>query len=253
MSGVSSLSGTAFQTYDAPEQVRFWLFCFPYAGGGASGFRSWHQAFPSGTAVHVAQYPSRENRMAHPRPVDFDALVDEVWAGLDGLRDVPFALFGHSMGGSLAFELALRAQRNGRAPQRLFVSATHPPRLAPRTDGIEDLPEPEFLAAIEHRYGAFNPLLRQHPDLLRLQTDILRADLRLYQSYSTREQVTALAVPITAIAAESDACATPEEVREWRNHTCAGFTLHRVPGEHLYLREDWRPVAAIVRAELDLG
>ena len=50
--------------YRQNAQVRLRLFCFSYAGGGASVFRSWANSLPREVEVCAIQLPGREYRIA---------------------------------------------------------------------------------------------------------------------------------------------------------------------------------------------
>src|SRR5947209_7015556 len=82
------------------------LFCFPHAGGGASAFREWQGLARAGVEVCGVQPPGRENRFHEPALTDMAALAEQAAGALGPWLDVPFALFGHSLGALLAFETA---------------------------------------------------------------------------------------------------------------------------------------------------
>src|SRR5215213_10719856 len=84
------------------------LFCFPYAGGGASVFRDWIGALGSSVEVCPVQLPGREGRFREPAFTRLAPLVDSLVESLGSHLDRPFALFGHSLGALIAFEFARR-------------------------------------------------------------------------------------------------------------------------------------------------
>src|SRR5438128_11096986 len=45
------------------SEARLRLFCFPYAGGGASLYRSWAEPLASVAEILSVQLPGRENRL----------------------------------------------------------------------------------------------------------------------------------------------------------------------------------------------
>ena len=85
--------------------ARLRLFCFPYAGGGASVFHGWGPSLPAGVAVYPVQPPGRENRLREPAYTAVGPLVEAAATALRPLLRPPFALFGHSLGALVAFEL----------------------------------------------------------------------------------------------------------------------------------------------------
>src|SRR5687767_2786944 len=89
---------------DAHAKVR--LFCFPYAGGGASIYRGWENYLPPGVEVWPVQPPGRGSRFKEPAIPSMDDLVAAVAAAMEPFLDRPIALFGHSVGAMASFELA---------------------------------------------------------------------------------------------------------------------------------------------------
>jgi medium-chain acyl-[acyl-carrier-protein] hydrolase len=79
------------------------LFCFPFAGAGASIFRGWPELAGAAVRPIPVQLPGRENRWQEPPYKDLMALVATLAIVLRPALRPPFALFGHSMGAFIAF------------------------------------------------------------------------------------------------------------------------------------------------------
>ncbi len=214
---------------------RLRMFCFPFAGGGASIFHRWSQALPSGVEVCGAQLPGHETRIAEPPLSDLVALIDEIAGAVDALLDVPFVLFGHSMGALIAFELARRLRALGRrAPERLFVSA----RIAPQTpdeslQALRNGGDAALLAELKRLDFTASEILDE-PEMLELVLPTLRADFRLCNSYVYRTE-RPLHVPIVALAGLHDRDAGVDKMREWERQTSAGFAMRVIDGDHFFV------------------
>ena len=101
------------------------LFCFPFAGGGASIYRAWGKLFGAAVEVCPIQLPGRENRFSEPAFKDAQALAQALASQLQLYSDKPFVMYGHSMGALVAFELARVLQANGMVVgDTVTVSAT---------------------------------------------------------------------------------------------------------------------------------
>jgi surfactin synthase thioesterase subunit len=127
------------------------LLCLPFAGAGASFFRPWRRLGVEGVDVVPVQLPGREARIAEPLYTDVheaaDGLLPELLADLPDPAG-PLALFGHSLGAVLAYELARRLVTAGVAVDRLFVSGSPGPG-AEREQRASDLDEESFIAQVE--------------------------------------------------------------------------------------------------------
>jgi len=225
------------------------VFCFPFAGGGASLFRAWMQFAPRTIAICPLQPPGREERFVE-KP--FDSMEGIVAAATNALLPHvahPYALFGHSMGALASFEIihALR-ERGAPLPLHLFVSGAPAPQLASRIPSIYDLPREEFLPAVQ-RYGGVPDEVMQSQELLELLIPRLRADLAVTGTYVYRERPQ-LAIPITAFAGLDDDIVTPDLVEAWQKQTTAAFKFHPFRGGHFFITQESREIVLMLARAL---
>ena len=216
--------------------ARVRLYCFPFAGGGASSYRGWQAALPDEIEVWPVQPPGREARIQEPAFTAVEPLVEALAGALEddpgGGR--PFALFGHSMGSLIAYELARALARQGRpGPAHLFVSAHRAPQQPPPEDPIHGLPEPEFRDRLRRLNGTPEEVL-EHPELMELLGPLLRADFALNENYRHGDG-RPLACPVTAFGGAGDPDVSPEDLRRWAERTTGPFRLHLFPGDHFFL------------------
>src|ERR1019366_2464785 len=100
------------------------LICFPHAGGSASYFHPVSERFSPATDVIALQYPGRQDRRHELCIRDIDVLADRITEQLLCLSHKPSVFFGHSMGATLAFEVAWRLERKGfNAPLHLTAGS----------------------------------------------------------------------------------------------------------------------------------
>lgn len=238
-----SPSRSWIQADECAPDPRMRLFCLPHAGGGASFYRAWQAQMPTGVQVCRIQPPGRENRIGEPAYRQMTVLVAELAAQLRPWLDRPFALFGHSMGSVVAYELACALQRMACTPVRLWVSACRAPHIADIRP-IHHLPRADFLATLGARGGTPRSVL-ENSDYMAMMEPVLRADLELIERWH-RNTWQPLPCPITALAATDDGVTPLDAVQAWRPYTHAGFELHRFTGGHFYLSDPALSVAAQV-------
>lgn len=212
------------------------LYCFPSAGMGASMYRTWAPEMPVGVEMYGVQPPGREGRLRDPaftRMADLvDAATDALWSGLDR----PFALFGHSLGALVAFEVARRLwRRGGPQPWHVIASGRRAPHLALRHPPMAHLDDTAFVAEVRRRYDGIPEEVLQHPDLMALLLPTLRADITAFEGYAY-EPGEPLGCPITAYGGDDDFEARCDEVTAWRQHTRAGFRHRIFPGKHFFVQ-----------------
>lgn len=210
------------------------LFCFPYAGGGASVFRTWSEDLPLDVEICSVQLPGRENRLKEPLYTRVSALVETLIQVLQPYMDLPFAFFGHSVGTLVGFELA-RALRRENAPGPLYlsVSGRQAPQVADSYPPIHHLPEVEFIEELRHFNGT-PELVLQHDELMALLLPTLRADFEMNETY-VYEPEEPLDCPISAFGGLQDVRVSRESLAAWSVHTRSDFKVRVFPGDHFFI------------------
>lgn len=226
------------------------VLCLPFAGAGASAFRR-AQEYPSDTVrICPLQLPGREERFGEPPFTDAaEAVADLLPAALDlvaGIAEV--AVFGHSLGAVLAFELAHQLRQLPRPELvRVFVSGSPGPwtRREPRATGLS---EEDFLKQVRGFAGYSHPAL-EHPELREMLLPTLRADVELHENYLAPPG-RLLDVPITSIRGSEDELVSAEQAAQWQAATSAGCRLRELPGNHMYLIDSLAELVRLMADEL---
>lgn len=225
------------------------MFCFPYAGGGASVFRSWAESeFLKDVEVCAVQLPGREARIAEAPVDDLPRLTSLLCDALEPWLDRPFVLFGHSVGALVSFELARELRRRGGIePRHLFVSGCPAPHLRD-SERISDLSDNDFLDRL-YRFNGTPPDVLHHPELMQLMLPALRADFALRDRYVYREE-SPLSCSITAFGGMSDQHVSGVDLRAWRRHARERFQFWLFQGDHFFLRSAQEPMLETLCSKL---
>ncbi len=226
------------------------LFCLPHAGAGVSAFRTWSQAPPARAQVCPVQLPGRETRVSEPPFREMPGLVEALGAALRPHAGTPYALFGHSFGAGVVFELTRWLRRHEcPLPSAIVVSGARAPQLRTRPAAEREPSREEWLAELRDR-GGLPAEAFADADWLRLVLPTLEADARLYRDYVYTPEAP-LAVPIFAYGGAEDPHVTPEHLEGWRAQTIAAFRIRTFPGGHFFLRAHAAVVLAALAEDLD--
>ncbi|MBO4274845.1 thioesterase II family protein [Microbispora triticiradicis] len=226
------------------------LVCFPHAGGSASYFSTLSGLLRSSNRVLALQYPGRQDRLRERCLSTIDELADEAFNALEPLMGGPVALFGHSMGAMIAFEVATRMKRRrGLDPAALFVSGRRAPSRDRADDEIVHLGGDSALVAEMKRLSGTDARVLDDPEVVEMILPALRSDYRAVETYRYRPGPR-LGCPTIALTGDDDPKAGPDEVDAWRDHTSGEFRMHVFPGGHFYLKEHWTAVADVIAGQL---
>ncbi|MDT0612233.1 thioesterase II family protein [Streptomyces lancefieldiae] len=235
----------------APEAAT--LVCFAHAGGSATSFYGLSQALSERLDVVAVQYPGRQDRHREPAIEDLVELADRSTAALTEAlgTERPLALFGHSMGACVAFEVARRLERQaGVTPTALFVSGHQAPSLY-RADNLHLQGDDALLRDIRALNGTA-PHVLDDEDVVGLFLSSLRADYKAIGTYRAARSAT-VSCPVVALTGDADPKTTVEEARAWQDHTTGSFALRIFSGGHFFVSDQTEGVADVLWQHLTTG
>jgi surfactin synthase thioesterase subunit len=211
------------------------LFCFDCAGGNSLAFLSWQDRVDPSLEICAVQLPGRGARVSEAPSASMNALIKALAAAIAPVTDRPFAFFGHSLGGLLAFELARHCRlRYMPTPEHLFVAGCGAPRLRDAPErALHTLPDDELVEALRD-YNGTPPELLGHRELMTMVLPAIRADFSLVETYEYRASLP-LPLPVTVLAGRADPHVTTAQVEGWRTETNVGCRVEWFDGDHFFL------------------
>jgi len=255
------------------------LFCLPFAGGGASLYRPWTTQLAPTIEVCPIQLPGRENRYSEKPITDAHQMAQAIAAQMLPFLDRPYAIFGHSMGALLAYEVSrelarlkakapeilfvsahraphlprkralLRAYEVSRelarlkakAPEILFVSAHRAPHLPRKRALLHALPNVQFIESLK-QYGGFPEEILNNQEFIDFVLPTMRSDMTLCDLYAFKNEDSQLHTPIEIFAGAGDPEAGPDEMKAWADYSQSGSNLKVFEGGHFFLRSHAKEV-----------
>ena len=211
------------------------LYIFPHTGGSAEFYVPFARAF-TGTKCVAVQYPGKRAGKDLSQYTSIPDLADQLCDMLKPAEPQPgpVGFFGHSMGGLLAFEVALRFEEAGNPIAALFVSAIAAPGLWPRRAELAGSDQ-QLLGLIAEVTGA-NPEFLNNDQFAATLLPTLRG-LKAVAAYD-REPEAMVSCPIHALVAEDDGLADADTMSPWARRTSAEFDLTTFPGGHFYINDN---------------
>jgi surfactin synthase thioesterase subunit len=201
--------------------------------------------------VWAVQYPGRQDRRAEACIDNIPELVDRLVPVLTARADDrPLALFGHSMGAVLAYEVARRLEEIGgaAAPVTVFLSGRRAPHIH-RAEYIHKRDDQGVLRELQLLGGSAAMVLAD-PEILQMVMPALRADYRAVETY-VHVPGLPLHCPVLTLTGDADPRASVQEVEAWREYTEGPFVTHVFKGGHFFLNDHPEAVHSTVRDHLD--
>ena len=225
------------------------LFCFPFAGGGASAFSNWAKTFGDRIAICPIQYPGRETRWSEPEFENLPALVNGIAGDFENCWPRRFAFLGHSFGALVAFELARTLMQRGQpTPVRLFLSGARAPQL-PVKEKAHRLSDQDFLAKLRQFNGLPNELL-EHQDLITSVLPVIKNDFRLFEEHDFKSG-DPLSIPISVFGGLEDQNVSIGDLLGWSIHTSKAFRSRFLKGHHFFLFSSLAAIATYIKEDLN--
>nr|AXL05671.1 thioesterase [uncultured bacterium] len=222
--------------------------CLPHAGGSASFFFPVSKALAPAVEVLAVQYPGRQDRRHEPAVDNIPDLADQILDALRHLDDRPLALFGHSMGAILAYEVALRMTDAGLGPPaHLFVSGRRAP-CRDRHDRWQPMTDARIVSELRTLSGTDAAVLAD-PETLAMILPAVRADYRAVQTYR-HDPDQELDCSVTVLTGDSDPRVTLDDAQAWAGHTTGPTDLQVFPGGHFFLVDQGERVVATLTRRL---
>jgi len=226
------------------------LVCLPHAGGAAGTFHPWSRALSPRVDVLAVQYPGRQDRHGEPLLGSVRELANGVVSALEPWTERPYALFGHSMGASVAFEAARALEARGARPALLVLSGRRAPPPSPAAaTGRRHLLDDDALKCEIEQLGGTMPGMLADPELAQIVLPVVRSDYRAAETYWAPPEAV-VRCPVVGLVGSDDPLVCPEQARDWRWHTSGPFELHVLPGGHFFLDRHREAILGRIAAHL---
>lgn len=233
------------------QPVLMRLICFSCAGADPAHLLPWAEELDDHIELVTVCLPGHGKRAEEPAVDDWPILLEQAFAQLKPLLAEPHALFGHCLGGSIAYEVAKRAIRAfPQQTRHLFIAACRSPNARPASPLLHQLPTPQLFRALE-ALNAVTAQQRSDPGFITQIEPMLRCDLKLAESWADSVGHS-LDVPLTALYGTYDPLDALADMHNWQHFTQRGFELIELPGDHFFVHSQRQRLLHIINTHLGL-
>ncbi|NMR26567.1 thioesterase [Pseudoalteromonas sp. NEC-BIFX-2020_015] len=224
------------------------LYCLPCAGSSVAMYQRWGSSLAANINVVGIELSGRGSRFSEPLRTTFSDMVDDIILKLPVEFPARFALFGHSMGGLLAYGVCLKlVQQNRPLPEHLFVSACAAPTHR-NNQRFTNLDTHESIIEDLKCLGGTPKEVFEHPDLLDMVVAIFAADIAVCLSFKYQPHPL-LKVPVSVLAGDQDSM-TEQHYLAWQDITNSVIDYRIFCGGHFYLQPQQDALLAYITNKL---
>ena len=230
-------------------QRPFRLYCFCYAGGNAISFLPWQHLIQPNVEICAVQLPGRGARFHEAPYTSFVKLVERLAGLIAQQGNHQYAFFGHSLGGLLAFELALSLRDQALpTPAHLFISGCDAPRYRSPSKQLHLLDDKSLLQELKTLNGTPTEVLA-NDELMALVLPTIRTDFALVEGYQYQPRQI-LDIPMSVLAGKLDPVDSPEQVAGWNDETTGPFEIRWFEGDHFFIQPEQASVLEFINMRL---
>lgn len=223
------------------------LFCLPYAGGSAKViFNSWQKFLPVIKVIPL-ELAGHGTRMSEPFHDSIEAVIADIMATIaPSLSTEPYAIFGHSMGSLLAYELTKAISTAGLPPPlTLYVSGRRPPHNCPSLRNMHRMSDDLLLQEMKNMGGTPQGFFAVK-ELVNAFLPVFRNDYRNIELYQCAMPIHATSADIVFFHSDGDKAVAGPEVNEWQQYTTATFTRKNFSGGHFFINDNREEICNII-------
>jgi acyl transferase domain-containing protein len=233
-------------------EAKLRIYCMHYATGSTNMYRNWPDLIHPEVEVRPIQLPGRWERLREPLFSESGPLVDALFKAIaPELDQIPYALFGYSLGGVLSWELCRRVRKAGLPlPVHLFPAASMPPQMIFNTE-THSAPEGTLLRAVDKILGGVPHQLVQEA-AGNVTFPIIRNDFAVFDNYQYEPQEP-FDFPITAFGGLQDVLVTPKFLEFWSTHTRGRYSERYFHGGHFFFLTEESKIISELNLILDDG
>jgi surfactin synthase thioesterase subunit len=223
------------------------LICFPYAGGNKNCYNKYLRFKNSDLAISAIEYSGRGSRISEKLKCEIDSVVSDALKQCLSLLDgTLFALYGHSMGGLIAYLVTRLLVEKNIAPVHLFISGRRAPSVL-YEENLHKLERPELISKLKE-FGGSNHELLQDPVIMDIYEPIIKSDFEAIASYQYQKQEK-IPVPITIITGNADTISY-EQLSAWQAETTEALKIEFMNGGHFFIFDNASEIMSLINNTL---
>lgn len=222
------------------------LFALSYAGGSALSYSSWKKCFVNKKFVAL-DYAGHGSRMADMKmPGSITEMAEDIISQMSNyLKGESFSIFGHSMGGLVAWHTLKGLQKRGLRPQKIYISACAAPNRI--SDIKRSAVDDKIIYALQ-KEGHLTGEMARTPFFLKNILPIIRNDYKVLKEYVCEEKILKEDLPLYLFYGDQDTQNFKEVMLPWKEFVVKEPVIIKFAGGHFFFdnKEEMLKLCAIM-------
>lgn len=225
------------------------LLCLPYAGGFSVMYEDWKRKYNKDIEIINIEYAGRGKKTNQPLYNSLEEAVFEIYDEVkEAVKNDEFAIFGYSLGGKIAYELAcLIKQKMNKSPVHLFIGACNPPHVKGEVQ-YHRLDEMGLINKLINMGGTPKEILT-NKEARDYFMPIISSDLRLADLYMVNNRVK-LDCGITVFYGAEDQEINLTLIEEWKQYVNGSAMFEEYSSGHFFIKEYSNQILDIIKNTL---
>ncbi len=227
------------------------LFCLPYAGGSADIYARWRNYLNRSIELCPIELPGRSKRAKDPFYKNMGEAVKDIASFVKNeTHNSDYAIFGHSMGSIITYELICKLYQMGlKLPIHVFFSGRYPPCIEKQDKNMHLLSDDELIHEAVSMGGIPEKLLK-YTKLVENAANTLRADYTILETYGHNPHIQKFDIDISVLSGTNDELAAVEDMKYWELYTNKSCTFYTFEKGHFYLHNNAETIVKIINNTL---
>ncbi|OOM73639.1 linear gramicidin dehydrogenase LgrE [Clostridium puniceum] len=226
------------------------LFCLPYAGGSSAAYYEWKKYLHTSIELIPIELKGRGKRIGEIYYESLEEAIEDIFFNIkDKIISNDYAIYGHSMGSLLSYELYYKIEQMGmKKPRHIFFSGYRAPNIMRQKENIHTLPDYDFMKKVMDLGGTPEELMKSQ-ELLEIFIPIIRNDFKILEKYKYRERKNKIECNVSILNGKQDDIKL-EEILSWKNHVCKEFKFYNFEGNHFFINTNIENIINIINTTL---
>lgn len=218
-----------------------------FAGGNKFSFNEFNKYLKNDFDIYHLELAGRGSRIGEDLLTDLSSIRDDLFKQIENKLNNPYILYGHSMGGLLAYLLTLLIEEKKLLlPSQLIISGRSNPQMKPK-DIRHDLPREQFKNILKELNGTPIQVL-ENEELFEFFEPILRADFQAIERFHFDEN-RKVSANLMVLFGDEEKNFTLDDAKKWEQFTTKAFSLHQFSGNHFFIFKEIEKICELIKNE----